>query len=117
MFRLELLIDDKYLAAVMHALPTKGVQISGPYPVRNARKIGKKIAEAGDPTTGPAVVLHLAAKHAGQQLTRSYIIEQAEMYGVSALGVTQAVGKAIAAGVLKKTKTKGTYNVPTKEKK
>lgn len=116
MWRIELLIDEGKLEKVMRQLPTKYVQIAGPFPVSNAAKAAGKVVEAGDPTSGPDLVLFLAAKHVGQQLTRSYIIENAAPYGISTQGAAQAISKALQSGVLRKTKTKGIYNVP-KEKK
>lgn len=105
MWRIEMLVDDGKLEKVMMQLPTKHVQIAGPFPVSNTRKEGGKVVEAGDPATGPEVITGLVARKMSQGdalLTRDEVRREAERAGVSVPAALAAITKAVDNGLIRK---------------
>ena len=119
MIRLEAFVDDKKVAAVLHALDGLVVQLNV-MPVRNAIAKGGKVAEAGDPTTGPEVVRKAiadAVAAGGNTVTRASIISLGKTYGIKDSALVSAINAFMHRDRILRTKrgSKGVYlfNVTT----
>ena len=97
MIRLEAFVDDKKVAAVLHALDGLVVQLTV-VPVRNAIAKGGKVAEAGDPTTGPELIRKAMAGAVASNrntITRSELMSLGKTYGIKSTTLVSAINAAL----------------------
>jgi SpoVK/Ycf46/Vps4 family AAA+-type ATPase len=111
MIKLEAFVDDKKIAAVLHALDGLVLNLTV-VPVHNAKAKGKKVAEAGQPTTGKEVVLEAIrfALQSGQRvLSRKGTFALSKTYGMSKATIATAFQNAVHKDKLLKRQSTGIY--------
>ena len=117
MFRLEAFVDDKKLPKAMRALDGLVVQLTA-VPVRNAVAKRGKVAAAGQPVSGPDVVMDVMRKAAAAghtTFTRREVVEAGRSYGVPDTATYSAMNNMVARKALKK-KGHGVFLVNKGEK-
>lgn len=116
MLKLEAFIDDKKAAAVLHALDGLVLQLTI-LPVRNATIKGKKVVEAGHPTSGPEVTTEFisnAIKAKRDTFLVKEVVALGKTYGVKDTTIWSALNKLKYDKKIK-LKSRGVYYVPKQQ--
>jgi hypothetical protein len=114
MFRIEVFVDDKRLAQVMHAMTGLIVSMSVPQPVVNAevKKQGRIVAKSNG-NLHSLFIEHLA-KSKVDEIRPSQVADWLEQHGKSRFSANYLIKNLVKQGVLKRgpgKTTKTTYKV------
>lgn len=111
MFRLEIFVEDKHLARLLHALNGLVTQMSGPQPVVNAEyKNGKLVAKSSG-SLPDAVYADLCEKFDGGAVSTSAIKKSGQAHGGGPNCHQYLIKNLVKAKRLAKTKKRGVYSL------